>query len=89
MHASEVATEGHRRLFIVIPPLYSTIQSLSFIIHNPARLLSKSEVKETTSGILLMSIDVFSCSCSKTIVVFDTSNLLLSNCSQQSGRNLQ
>ena len=38
----------------------AVVQSnLSFCNHNPTRLLSKSEVKKTTSDILLVSTDVF------------------------------
>jgi len=64
------------------------VQSVSFIIHYLARLLSKSEVKWTTSGVVLVSIDALGRSCLKTVLIFDTSKLLLWNCRQQSGRNI-
>ena len=54
-----------------------TVHSVSFVIHNFVRQLSKSEVKQTISGILLVSIDIFGRCCSKTVVVSDTSRLVL------------
>jgi len=48
------------RFSVVIPQLCSCIiKPVSFIIQNSARLLSKSEVKKITSGILLVLIDAF------------------------------
>jgi len=78
MHPKSQPEEQIRQTTVVQSNLSTTI------LH----VLSKSEVKKTTSDILFVSTDAFGRSFSNTVVVFDTSSLLSWSCSQQSGGNI-